>query len=65
MALIGASREKLDTLAENPFLIPGIDPDSVSVSQLGVGPDGATTWAVSPLTDDPANGGIVGTGRSL
>ncbi|KAA1469250.1 hypothetical protein DENSPDRAFT_878773 [Dentipellis sp. KUC8613] len=42
--------------AQFSMYIPGLDPQSVSVSELGVDAQGHTTWAISPAVSDPSDG---------
>ncbi|TFY65010.1 hypothetical protein EVG20_g5748 [Dentipellis fragilis] len=42
--------------AQFSMYIPGLDPQSVSVTELGVDAQGHTTWAVAPAVSDPSDG---------
>lgn len=38
----------LGVVAQTSLYIPGFDPQAISVSELGVGSDGETTWLLAP-----------------
>ena len=55
-------------IANTSLYIPGYDEEPVSVTVIGVGPDGRTTWRIQPATPTgvvPSSGALSLTGMSL
>lgn len=57
-------RMVLAAVAQTSLFIPGFDPQPISASVAGVGPDGRTTWVLQPGVKSGSfdDIGFVGTG---